>query len=368
MSRICGIFNIAPVYRTAIYCAIDREFDCSWVFGRTNSDIRQMDTSLLNDVRFVNNRTFLKRPLYYQVGVVKQALFGKQEVVLMTSEATAVSTYVVLLLKPLLAPRKRIYVWTHGLYGKESRVRRIIEKIKYLLVDGIFTYGNYARNLMIEQGYKAERIFVIHNSLDYNAQIKIRCRLSGSDKYASYFGNDNPVLLFIGRLTKVKKLDMLFRAVYNLKTCGKWFNIVIIGDGETRSELEKIVEELNLKKQVWFYGPCYDDYQNAQLIYDANLCVAPGNVGLTAMHTMTFGTPVLTHNNFKMQMPEFEAIIPGVTGDFFDYGSVDSLSKGILKWTESHPDRDAVRKACYKEIDDNWTPEFQMDILRKNLK
>ena len=55
-------------------------------------------------------------------------------------------------------------------------------------------------------------------------------------------------------------------------------------------------------------GECYSEETNAKLIYNADLCVAPGNIGLTAIHVMMFGCPAITHNDFKWQMPEFEAI------------------------------------------------------------
>lgn len=79
--------------------------------------------------------------------------------------------------------------------------------------------------------------------------------------------------------------------------------------------LKKCIRE-RVDKNVWFYGSCYDEQTNAELIYNADMCVAPGNVGLTAIHAMTFGCPVITHSDFKWQMPEFEAIHPGKTGDF----------------------------------------------------
>lgn len=98
------------------------------------------------------------------------------------------------------------------------------------------------------------------------------------------------------------------------------------------------------------------------------LGVAPGNVGLTAMHTMVFGTPVISHNDFKWQMPEFEAIKPGKTGDFFERNSVQSLACTISKWfTEKKDKRDKVRQACYEEIDTNWNQYYQMEIIKKNL-
>lgn len=161
---------------------------------------------------------------------------------------------------------------------------------------------------------------------------------------------------------------MLVDAVAELKTKGENYNLVFVGNGLEGENLKARVKRLGLTDEVWFYGACYDEKTNAELIYNADLCVAPGNVGLTAMHTMVFGTPVISHNDFKWQMPEFEAIKPGVTGDFFERNSVQSLTCIISKWfTEKKDKRDEVRQACYKEIDTNWNPYYQMDIIKKNL-
>ena len=80
---------------------------------------------------------------------------------------------------------------------------------------------------------------------------------------------------------------------------------------------------------------CFDEKINAELIYNADLCVAPGNIGLTAMHVLMFGCPAISHNNFKWQMPEFESIIPGHTGDFFEYDNVEDLARSISQWFTS---------------------------------
>ena len=129
-----------------------------------------------------------------------------------------------------------------------------------------------------------------------------------------------------------------------------------------------MTENLGLSDRVWFYGACYDEAELSKMIYNADLCVSPGNVGLTAMHSMVFGTPVVTHNDFAHQMPEFEAIRVGETGCFFEEGNVDSLALNISIWFETHENqREEVRKACYKEIDTQWTPRFQIDVLKKHL-
>ena len=55
---------------------------------------------------------------------------------------------------------------------------------------------------------------------------------------------------------------------------------------------------------------CYNEEANAELLYNASVCVCPAEVGLTAIHSLLFGTPVVSNDNFDEQMPEFESIIP----------------------------------------------------------
>ncbi|UVP00894.1 glycosyltransferase [Bacteroides sp. BFG-257] len=187
--------------------------------------------------------------------------------------------------------------------------------------------------------------------------------------YKEHFGNSARNLIFIGRLTPVKKIDLLIEALLILKQSGLQYNLTLVGGGIQEASLKELVEQKYLNDNVWFYGACYDEIKNAELIYNADLCVSPGNVGLTAIHSMMFGTPVITHSCFKFQMPEFEAIHEGLTGSFFDYDSASSIADCIVRWDKKYIDkREEVRLACFNEIDKFWTPQFQLEIIKTNLK
>lgn len=364
MNKFLVIYNFPQKYRTGIFCAMDHVWNCKWIFGDNKSDIKEMDTSMLKDVSFVKN-LFLKGPIYYQQNVSAEASKAEYDAIIMLGEPFNLTTWNIMLRNKFKYNRKKIYLWSHGWYGREKFAKKLLKKIYFGLADKVFLYGNYARQVAIKQGFNADKLVVIHNSLNHDNQLSLRQSLNSSDIYRKHFGNDNPVIIFIGRLSKVKRLDMLIEAVSILKKRNKEFNIVIIGDGVMRSALEDLVIERNLKEQVWFFGECYDDTKNAQLIYDADLCVAPGNVGLTAMHTMVFGTPVLTHDDFSKQMPEFEAIIPNRTGSFYRYNDLYSLAAEIENWFEKQSCfRERIRQYCFAEIDKNWTPQFQINVLK----
>ena len=368
MKKLCCIFNIPSLYREAIYLNIDKEYNCEWYFEKENVDVALFDTSKLKSVHILEHKDVLGRA--YRMKGLTGLLWRRNDfdAYVMVGAPMCISLWFLCVLLKVYHPKKKIYFWTHGWYGKESRSERIIKKAFLKLADELILYGNYAKGLLVKQGFKAEKMHVIHNSLSYDVQLGLRNQMALTNIYSNHFGNDNPVLLFIGRLTPVKKLDMLVDAVTLLKEKGKKYNLVFVGNGSERDALEKKVKEQNLLEQVWFYGACYDEKTNAELIYNADLCVAPGNIGLTAMHVLMFGCPAITHNDFAYQMPEFEAIVPYKTGNFFERGSVSSLSKVIEDWFKVNQSlRDYVRRCCYKEIDENWTPRFQMNVLKKVL-
>lgn len=364
-TKVCMSFNNLSIYRRAIYTMIDKKYDCDWYIEDQDTGVNSFNDGELHSVRRLH--VVKLGPFYWEVGLIS-LLWKDYDIYFMLGSTRNVSLFFFCLLKLVFfRKKKRVFLWTHGYYGKESLVEWLLWKRPMLkMADGIFTYGDYARSMLVGKGFDESRIFPIHNSLDYDKQLKLRERLVPSLIYKKYFENTNPVIIFIGRLTTIKKLDMLINAVGLLKRKGNEYNVVFVGDGVEREKLERLSIENQIQKNVWFYGECYDETQNAELVYNADLCVAPGNIGLTAMHTLMFGCPAISHNNFAFQMPEFEAIKPGETGDFFEFGSVVDLADRIEHWFLTHADkRESIRSACYQIIDTSWNPYYQIKLIQQ---
>lgn len=367
--KICVIYNFAAHYRAPIFIEIDKEFDCDWYFGKANDDIKKMDYSLLRgNIRELE--TCKVGPATWYRGMISLLRRKDYDTFLVFAMTKELSTWVFGLFARLFYPKKKVYFWSHGWYGKESRKEAIIKKQLFKLPNGgTFLYGNHARNLMIKEGLNPNRLYVVYNSLNYDEQLRVRNELIQTSVFRDYFGNSNPNIIFIGRLTKIKRFDLIISAVAELKKRERMVNLTFIGDGVERENMERMVEANNIKSQVWFYGACYDEKVNANLIYNADLCVSPGNIGLTAMHVMMFGCPAITNDDFSYQMPEFEAIKKDVTGDFFQAGNAMSLADSIGLWLEKHQDdRESVRKACYEVIDTVWNPHNQIKILKEVIE
>lgn len=352
----------ASHYRKRIYQLLDKEFNCDFIFGVDDTSVKRMDTSTLKNSVDIPNNYLYNSKWYIQKGLISKTKGYKT--VIDDLGAFCISSWLLLFTK--FFRKQKVYCWDHAWYGRESFIRKWMKRLYFGLADGTFVYGNYARDLMIKNGFDGNKLYVIHNSLDYDEQLKLRSQTTINSIYKKHFINTNPTLCFIGRLTTVKRLDLLIDALHILNRTESKFNLIIVGDGEKKSELEAKVKLYGLERAVWFYGACYDEKQNAELIYNADLCVAPGNIGLTAMHAMMFGCPCLSHNDFPWQMPEFEAIIDGVTGCFFKRDDSLDLANKISEWFIKKQDkREEVRHACFKEIDENWTPQFQLNVIKK---
>lgn len=359
--KIAFISRSSVHYRKNIYMLMDKELGVDFYFGDSRpGKIENVDESLLNNVKPHLHNINLG-PFYWQRGVFK-LLRSDYTDIIMPGETYCLSSWVITLLAKYSG--KKVYHWTHGAYGNETGFKKWFTKLRAKKVAGSLLYGTYARDVLIKYGVDSSKLYVIYNSLAYDEQIEIRKSMSPTPIYQNYFRNDNRNIVFVGRLTKVKKLDQILYAVAKLRNEGNDLNVTFIGDGIEKERLVSLAKELKLVN-VWFYGVCYDEKILSEMIYNADICISPGNVGLTAMHAMTFGTPVISHNNFPMQMPEFEAIEDGLTGTFFKEDDIDSLADAIERWFASNKEREEIRQACYKIIDKKYNPHIQIETMKK---
>ena len=364
-SKICCFFNYPSHYRESIYNLMDKEIGCDFVFGDEEPSIKEMDCGVLSNVKRVHYTWILKKILYIKNVLLYLVL--NYDTIVVTPATNSITHWLLLLLYKML-PNRRIYYWTHGLYGWESKRQLFFKNLMFKNATGLFLYGNYAKKIMIANGYNPNKMHVVFNSMDYDNQINLRERIESSDIFKKHFNNSNSTIIVIGRLNRRKKIDLLVNAVNNLKNKDIIINVVIVGDGEEKERLEQMVSDFDLKKQFWFYGACYDEYTNAELIYNSDLCVVPGDIGLTAIHAMTYGVPVISHDCFPSQGPEIEIIEPGVTGKLFKYDDVLSLTAAIHDWLiMKGPDRNHIREACYSVIENHWNPYYQLTVLKKVL-
>lgn len=344
--KVCCVFNIAPSYRKAIYELMQEELDVDFYCG----DHSVEGIALLPMNKELRN-VYKGKKLIWQKGAIRRAFTQRYDAYILTGNAGIRSNWIIALLARLTG--RKVYLWAHGLKGNESR-SELYKNLWYMRLAGnALLYGEKAQKRLAQHGFT--RTTVIYNSLDYDSQLAIRNRANNETLLHDHFNNKLPVICFLGRVNAAKKIDMLLQAIVDIEC-----NLIIVGSGPEEERLRAMAAELGITNKVWFHGKCYDEDVIGNILKGSAATVNPGSIGLTAIHSLMFGTPVITHDNLTSQFPEAEVIIDGVTGYYYREGSIESLHQTILKAIGSPKQSEA----CYEIIEKKYNPHVQIEIMK----
>ncbi len=136
-----------------------------------------------------------------------------------------------------------------------------------------------------------------------------------------------PRFVCVARLCREKAQETLISAAAFLMARGRLFEIVIVGDGETRAELEQMVVSEGLEDHVrltgWLSGP---DVRLQML--EARALVVPSfaeNLPVVMMEAMALCRPVIA--TFIAGIPEL--VVPDQTGWLVPASSVEALADAM---------------------------------------
>ncbi|QDU32292.1 glycogen synthase [Poriferisphaera corsica] len=369
-------YNFFPHYRTPVFNELNKSKHFNFFYAANKFDPYVSKGDLIESSEICKQPNFVNLPCY---------LFFKHRILLQPKLITLPfkkdvhqiiyhgnpwwpCTWLSVLIAKSLG--KKTYFWTHGWYRKESGIKSLLYNAFFRLPHGNLLYGHMSKCLAINEGINPDKLHVIYNSLDFDKQNQIRDSITEDDIQQTrqqLFPNSNaPIIVACARLTKLKKFHLLIEAAANLKKQGHNLNILLIGNGPEKDNLKKQAQNANLSLNL--FGPCYDETQLAKLIMASKVTVMPGEVGLTAMQSLNFGTPVITHDDYAHQMPEWEAIIPNKNGSFFTNNDIPTLQAAIKNWTQTPDNSPQIKDNCTAIIHRLWNPHKQVQIIENALR
>lgn len=233
----------------------------------------------------------------------------------------------------LLAHKRGIptVLWGHGYSKSETFSRRFLRDRTGNLASAILFYGATARNRFVERNGRPERTFVAPNSLDQREiQAARNAWLAKPDELRAFKEQHGllpgPVLLFVSRLSPENRTDMLLRAGAILRKDYPDLRIVIVGGGAEDASLRAVAKDCGIEDRTIFTGPIYEESQLAPWFISSDLFVYPRNVGLSLLHAMGYGLPVITTDYEPSWAPEVDALQPWINGMTYQDGSIDALA------------------------------------------
>ena len=366
LNKIYFITNIFPHYREALWGEIlsNANFCATFYCSKDNPlSIQEgkIDRESFNSrINNVKGYWLFNKYLIWQSNILKVCLNEQYDSIVFLGEMNILSSWIGALICRI--KRKRVFFWSHGFYGNESSLRYFFRRLFYKIANEHIVYENRGKRLMIKSGFKDQNIHVIYNSLDYEKQKLLFEKLNKTENSSITFFRNNslPFLIYIGRLIESKKVDQLITAFKNINKDNQICNLLIVGSGPEEEKLKNLSKDEIISKTIYFYGPCYDESIISNLIHGSICTVSPGNIGLTVINSFSYGTPAITHNNFKNQMPEAEVIKEGVTGYFFNEDDITSLELSLKKMINSKKD---FKSECRSIINTSYNPTNQVKIL-----
>jgi glycosyltransferase involved in cell wall biosynthesis len=265
---------------------------------------------------------------------------------------------------------KRLLMWTHGYKRSGTPMLHRIRSLWHALAHGLLLYGHFGKAMCIRHGDPPEKCHVVYNAVNYDRQRTERHRLT-PDRVAGVrrelLGeSDGPVVICISRFYRRKRIDLLLEALAKLRERHHVdAQLLLVGEGEALEPLVAQADRLGISTSVHFVGSSYDEPRTAELISLADLCVAPTHIGLTAVHAMAYGVPVVTDDDLENHGPEFEAIIPGRTGAFYRAGRADDLAEVMARWLLPTPRKDDVGAECIRIVERFYTPQVQAEAIER---
>lgn len=354
MRRLLVVYHHFPAYRRAVLqqlCASEL-LDVTLA---SDTSIKSGKLSVLNEDQLIEitgkPERFLKLHnisilghVFGQIGLVSHLLRTNYDVVVLLGDYKILSYYICLLICRFRG--MKTLLWTHGLLKPDRKsFNKFIRELFYQLSDGFLLYGYRAVELLKGTLRKDLHYTVIGNSVDYTAiarHVQIDSNLRSLNK-----------LVYIGRVNQDKKLELLLDA---LQLTNTELNLEIIGSGDALAALKK--KAIDLKRgNVTFHGEMDNEVDIASIMNASSVAVIPGDIGLSAIHSLSYGLSVVTHDKFELHKPEVEALTESETGYYYKYDDVSDLANKIDRALSSAPND---RHKCVQTIERSFTPESQV--------
>ena len=177
-----------------------------------------------------------------------------------------------------------------------------------------------------KMGVDDKKIEIVPNGIDLSEYDNLPERGEFRRKYG--MGDNEKIILYLGRIHKIKGIDLLVEAFADLIKEVDDVRLVIVGQDDCfLSTLKKQIEDLGIGNRILFTGPLYG-MDKLEAYVDADVYVLPSIYeiwGLTALEACACGTPVIVTD-----MCGIADIIGGNVGYVVEYDK-NKLRNVIIK-------------------------------------
>jgi len=180
---------------------------------------------------------------------------------------------------------------------------------------------------LARRGMPREGITVIPNGIDLE-----RYRPDPDDR-----SFDDPTVLYLGRLKRYKRVDLILRAVDLLRKEGKELRLLVAGRGDREKALRALAGRLGLGESVRFLGFVSEE-RKRRLLRRAWIHVLTSTKegwGITNLEAAACGTPTVASDTPGLR----DSVRHGQTGLLVPHGDVEALARAVARLLDDGRER-----------------------------
>lgn len=355
MIKVILIEPVLPHYRKDVFKILSesKEFDLEFIAGKEYQGVKSIKPEKNSVFNYASVKFFGHR-FYYLKGAFGYIKSKKTDIIISTGVDFHLIHTLIIFFCHRFIKRKKFYWWSHATKGKQGRLGFFIRKIIYKNSTGVMAYNSEGKKNLLKMGISENKIQVVNNSINTEDYGYLNHDLFQKKT------NSRFTILYSSRVTEAKKVDLLIKALGIIKSRSQFdFICYIVGGGDIDS-LKKLAKEYKVYENIVFTGEKYGR-DNHEYFLKSHVYVYPGGIGLSILHAMSFGLPVITTDDLISQFPEFELLIPGINGDLYKNNSIEDLADKISIWkSKSETSGNTITKYCIKRIKEiGYLPEEQ---------
>ena len=207
-----------------------------------------------------------------------------------------------------------------------TRMNKAFKKAKFIIAN-----SKYTKELGTSLGLKKNKIHVIHPGTNYPVPINEENKSKAKDIFSSSF----PKIITVARLDKRKSHQNILMTIKNLIPTYPNIKYICLGDGNEKSNLEALREQLKIENYVTFL-PRTDENLKIALINESDLFLMPSVIykksiegfGISFIEAGSYGKASIGGKDGGQS----DAIKEGLTGYLCDGNDLNSIYETILKF------------------------------------
>jgi glycosyltransferase involved in cell wall biosynthesis len=210
-----------------------------------------------------------------------------------------------------------------------------------------------------------DKIVIVPNGIDLSDFTNMPEKGEFKKKYG--LNEDEKIILYLGRIHKIKGIDILIKAFKEVIDTLDCVKLVLVGpDDGYLNEIKDLIKKLGLEKNIIITGALFGK-EKFMAYVDADIFVLPSRYEIfpvSVLEAFSCGIPVIASNVGGLR----GLILDGETGLLFESENIEQLANNILSLINDKEKNRIISINGKQFINDNLSIERVTEVLENCYK